>query len=118
MLGLPPSRTPSAATVHRVFKWLDAVAFEQVVGAWLEDTGVEPVSAFALDGKALRGIHGDGVPIPPRWLIDQDGRITGVFKAEPKVGGGRRELRVLRAISYSGVPRWLGGTGTHRTPWP
>lgn len=58
------------------------------------------------------------MPIPPRWLSDQGGRITGVFKAEPKVRHGRRELRVLWAISHPGVFRWLGSTGTHQTPWP
>lgn len=31
---------------------------------------------------------------------------------------GRRELRVLWAISHPGLLRWLGGSGTHRTPWP
>jgi hypothetical protein len=61
-LGLPPGRSPRVATLHRVFKRLDVVAFEQVVGAWLERTGVEPVSALALDGKTLRGIHGDEAP--------------------------------------------------------
>lgn len=58
------------------------------------------------------------MPIPPRWLIDQGGQITGVFKAEPKVRHGRRELRVLWAIEHPGILRWLGSSGTHRTPWP
>jgi hypothetical protein len=58
------------------------------------------------------------VPIPPRWLRDQGGQITGVFKAEPKVRHGRRELRVLWAIKHPGILRWLGSSGTHRTPWP
>ena len=61
-LGLPGGRSPSVATLHRVVKRLDVVAFEQVLGAWLERTGVERVSALALDGKTLRGIHGDEVP--------------------------------------------------------
>ena len=61
-LGLPAGRHPSVATLHRVFKRLDVVAFERAVGAWLERTGVQRVSALAIDGKALRGIHGDRVP--------------------------------------------------------
>jgi hypothetical protein len=61
-LGLPAGRSPSVATLHRVFKRLDVVAFEQALGRWLERTGVEQVSALALDGKTLRGIHGDEVP--------------------------------------------------------
>lgn len=61
-LGLPPGRSPSVATLHRVFKALDVAAFERVVGEWLARTGVEPTDPLALDGKSLRGIHGDAVP--------------------------------------------------------
>lgn len=41
-----------------------------------------------------------------------------MLKADPKARHGRRELRVLWAVSHPGVLRWLGSTGTHRTPWP
>jgi hypothetical protein len=61
-LGLPAGRSPSVATLHRVFKRLDVAAFERALGAWLERTGVERVSALAIDGKTLRGIHGDEIP--------------------------------------------------------
>jgi len=61
-LGMPPGRSPSVATLHRVFKALDVAAFEQVVGDWLTRTGVAPTDPLALDGKSLRGIHGDEVP--------------------------------------------------------
>jgi len=61
-LGLPPGRPPSVATLHRVFKALDVAAFERVLGEWLAASGVAPDDALALDGKTLRGIHGDAVP--------------------------------------------------------
>jgi hypothetical protein len=61
---------------------------------------------------------GASVPIPPRWLSDQGGRITGAVTAEPKVRHGRRERRVLWAVRHPGVLRWLGSTGIHHTPWP
>jgi hypothetical protein len=61
-LGLPAGRSPSVATLHRVFKRLDVAAFERALGAWLERTGVQRVSALAIDGKTLRGIHGDAIP--------------------------------------------------------
>lgn len=61
-LGLPSGRSPCAATLHRVFKALDVAAFEQVLGEWLVRTGIRPTDALALDGKTLRGVHGDGVP--------------------------------------------------------
>lgn len=57
-LGLPPGRRLCAATVHRVFKALDADAFERAVGGWLARTGVAPQDPLALDGKTLRGVHG------------------------------------------------------------
>jgi hypothetical protein len=61
-LGMPPGRSPSVATLHRVFKALDVAAFERVVGDWLTRTGVAPTDHLALNGKSLRGIHGDEVP--------------------------------------------------------
>src|SRR5215211_493412 len=54
-LGLPPGRSPSVATLHRVFKGLAVAAFERALGAWLAASGVDPGDALALDGKALRG---------------------------------------------------------------
>jgi len=61
-LGMPLGRSPSVATLHRVFKALDVAAFERVVGEWLARTGVASTDPLALDGKSLRGIHGDEVP--------------------------------------------------------
>src|SRR5205814_980982 len=50
-LGLPPGRHPCAATFHRLFKALDAAAFEQAVGRWLAATGLSPGEGLAVDGK-------------------------------------------------------------------
>lgn len=61
-LGLPAGTSPCVATLHRVFKALDVDAFEQAVGDWLAQTGVRPTEAIALDGKTLRGIHGEDIP--------------------------------------------------------
>lgn len=61
-LGLAPGRSPSVATLHRVFKGLDAAAFERAVGDWLAQTGLAPGEALAVDGKTLRGIHGERLP--------------------------------------------------------
>ncbi len=59
-----------------------------------------------------------GVPVAPRWLADQGGRLSAICHHEPTARHGRRERRLLWAISHPGVLRWLGGTGAHRTPWP
>jgi hypothetical protein len=103
-LGLPPGRSPSVATLHRVFKRLDVVAFEQVVGAWLEHTGVEPVSALALDGKTLRGIHGDEVP--GVHLVAAYAHETGTVLAQLAAPGKGHELAaattVLETVALAG----------------
>jgi hypothetical protein len=57
------------------------------------------------------------VPVAPRWLVDQGGRISGAAE-EPAIRHGRHERRILWAIHHPGVLAWIGGTGTHRTPWP
>ncbi len=61
-LGLKPGRSPSVATLHRVFRRLDVAAFEAALGAWLAQTGIAPDEPLAVDGKTLRGIHGEAIP--------------------------------------------------------
>lgn len=95
-LGLPSGRSPSVATLHRVFKRIDVVAFEQVVGAWLEQTGVEPVSALALDGKTLRGIHGDEVP--GVHLVAAYAHETGAVLAQLAAPGKGHELAAATTL--------------------
>lgn len=63
-LGFTRQATPGVATLHRVFKRLDVDVFETVLMQWaqavLGDRGQG--QAIALDGKALRGIHGETLP--------------------------------------------------------
>ena len=61
-LGLQPGRSPSVATLHRVFRRLDVAAFEQALGEWLAQTGVAPDEPLGVDGKTLRGLHGEAIP--------------------------------------------------------
>lgn len=64
-LGFTRGHTPGVATLHRVFKLLDVDAFEAAVAHWaqaaLGGRGREG-EVIALDGKALRGIHGEELP--------------------------------------------------------
>lgn len=54
-------KTPCVATLHRVFKRLDIVRFEAALREWAkQNLGDE--EAIALDGKELRGIHGEELP--------------------------------------------------------
>ena len=61
-LGFTRDKTPAVSTLHLVFIRLDVKAFETALGTWaqkhLEDRG----EAIAIDGKGLRGIHGEELP--------------------------------------------------------
>ncbi len=61
-LGFTRERTPAISTLHKVFRSIDVDAFESVLGEWVESQLGTGEEAIAIDGKALRGIHGDEVP--------------------------------------------------------
>lgn len=63
-LGLSPGKSPSVATLHRVFSRLDVKAFERILREWLLETGreFEGKELLSVDGKTLRGIHGEEIP--------------------------------------------------------
>ena len=44
--------------MHHVFRRLDVDAFESVQGRWAQECLGEGEDTIAIDGKALRGIHG------------------------------------------------------------
>ena len=60
-LGIARASTPSVATLFRVFRDLDRDAFERALGAWVRAQGLPAGEAVALDGKHLRGIHGERI---------------------------------------------------------
>ena len=61
-LGFTREQTPCVATLHLTFKALDAAAFEAALARWAQGQLGDRWEAVALDGKGLRGIHGDEVP--------------------------------------------------------
>ena len=61
-LGFACGQTPSVATVFRTFRDLDIATFERVLATWFVAQGVPAQEAVALDGKSLRGIHGETAP--------------------------------------------------------
>ena len=61
-LGFSREQTPCVATLHHVFRRLDADAFEEALGRWAQECLGEGEAAIAIDGKALRGIHGRELP--------------------------------------------------------
>ena len=61
-LGFTREQTPCVATLHLAFKALDAAAFEAALGRWAQAQLGDRWEAVAVDGKALRGIHGGELP--------------------------------------------------------
>ena len=62
VLGFSREQTPCVATLHHVFRRLDMDAFEGALSGWAQGELKEGDEAIAVDGKALRGIHGDELP--------------------------------------------------------
>ena len=61
-LGFTRDSSPCVATLHRAFKALDARPFEAALAGWAQGQLGDGWEAVALDGKALRGIHGEELP--------------------------------------------------------
>jgi hypothetical protein len=95
-LGLPPGRSPSVATLRRVFKALQADAFERALGDWLVAGGVDPADALALDGKTLRGIQGDTVP--GVHLVAAYAHRAGAVLAQAPSPGKGQELAAVKTV--------------------
>lgn len=60
-LGFVRARTPSVSTLHRLFTRLNVEAFEMAMQQWAQ-AHLGDETAIAIDGKALRGIHGEELP--------------------------------------------------------
>ena len=61
-LGFKGPRMPGITTLHDVFKRLEVEAFEAELRAWAAQTLDPHTQQLVLDGKALRGIHGEELP--------------------------------------------------------
>jgi len=96
-LGVPArGHGPCVATLHRVFKALDVAAFERAVGEWLARSGVAPDDALALDGKTLRGIHGED--IPGVHLVAAYAHQAAVVVAQLRTEGKGQELAAVKHV--------------------
>jgi hypothetical protein len=95
-LGLPAGRSPCVATLHRVFKGLDVAVFERVLGQWLAESGVEADDPLALDGKTLRGIHGED--IPGAHLVAAYSHRAGAVVGQLRSAGKGHELGAAKRL--------------------
>jgi hypothetical protein len=61
-MGFRTQKTPSASTLHTLLAALDARAFEAALARWIQSHLPAEAQAIAVDGKQLRGIHGEELP--------------------------------------------------------
>lgn len=109
-LGLPPGRSPCVATLHRLYKQLDVVAFEAALGAWLGRTGSEPATpgstrgpeAVAIDGKVLRGSQpkreDEPDSVPGTYLVAAYAHASGVVLGQVRAAGKGHELAAATTL--------------------
>ena len=92
-LGFTRERTPCVSTLHQVFSRLDREAFELLLGQWLGERGLEAGEALAIDGKRLRGIHGE--QLPGVHLVAAYAHQSGVVLGQQAVADKRNELEAV-----------------------
>ena len=92
-LGFTRPRTPTVSTLHLVFKDLDVAAFEAAVRQWAVQQLGDRGEAIAIDGKALRGIHGE--ELPGVRLVAAS--ATGAGRVLAQAGGLESDDRSARA---------------------
>lgn len=95
-LGIARLTTPDSATLHRIFRRLDTKAFESVLGRWLAARGLRAGEGVALDGKTLRGIHGE--QLPGVHLVAAFTHGSGIVLTQEPAPGKGQELAAVEAV--------------------
>jgi hypothetical protein len=84
------------STLHRIFRRLDVKAFESVLGHWLSARGLRSGEGVAVDGKTLRGIHGE--ELPGVHLVSAFGHDSGIVLTQEAAPGKGQELAAVKAV--------------------
>lgn len=97
-LGFTRERTPCVSTLHQVFSRLDRERFESALGRWLQERGLKVggAVAIAVDGKTLRGIHGE--LLPGVHLVAAYVHQSGIVVGQQAVAGKGNELGALDGL--------------------
>ena len=92
-LGFTRQATPAVSTLHEVFKLLDIEAFEAAMSAWAREELGEVKGGIAIDGKGLKGIHGEelpGVRLVAAYS-DEAGLVLAQKGGQGREGGGANQ---------------------------
>ena len=92
-LGFTRERTPCVSTLHQVFSRLDREAFELLLEQWLGERGLKAGEALAIDGKRLRGIHGE--QLPGVHLVAACAHQSDIVLGQQAVAHKRNELEAV-----------------------
>ena len=92
-LGFTRERTPCVSTLHQVFRRLDREAFEGLLEQWLGERGLEAGESLAIDGKRLRGIHGE--QLPGVHLVAAYAHQSGIVLGQQAVAQKKNELEAV-----------------------
>ena len=95
-LGIQRKRTPDCATFHRVFGRLNVAAFERVLGNWLRARGLKQGEGIAIDGKTLRGIHGE--ELPGVHLVAAFAQESGIVLDQQAASCAGQEREAVQAL--------------------
>ena len=111
-LGFSREQTPCVATLHHVFRRLDADAFESALGRWAQECLGEGEATITIDGKALRGIHGRELP-GVRLVAAYAGESGLVLGQKGRSGGNARRVNWGWPLAcwpgWNCRARWLPG---------
>ena len=110
-LGFTRGRMPAITTLHYVFKRLDVSAFEAVLQAWATQALGKADHQLVIDGKALRGLHGD--ELPGVRLVVVYAPAAGLVLAQ---AGGQDQRRAGR--DRGGASAGQAGSRAERGPTP
>ena len=100
-MGFTRPRTPAVGSLHTVFRRLDAAAFETALAGWSR-AGLPEGSAIAVDGKALRGIHGQ--ELPGVRLVAGYAHESSLVVGQKGVGPVQGELTTARQLTAELLP--------------
>jgi hypothetical protein len=93
-LGFTRDKTPTVSTLDLISRALDADAFESVLGEWAQSHLGDRAEAIAIDGKGLRGIHGE--ELPGVRLVAAYSDEAGLVLAQSGVKSDQQRVHSLR----------------------
>lgn len=104
-LGSKRPKPPSEPTIRRVLQRLDAQRFDEQIGAWILKQKPAAGRAIAIDGKTLRGAHGQNQK-PPHLLsaiLHQEALVAGQIEVGEKTNEIPKLPQLLEPLPLKGA---------------